>query len=174
MNTMKKVVVCLGIILMSQNVLAQGSKIGVINTLQALFNSDAAQVVQEGLTNETQADQDRAAELQADLAALQEKFQADQAIMTDEQVRRIQADGQDIQVQMQLISERLQATVNERQQAFLESMREELTTAVTDVVAEGGYDLILNFDSVAYADTLLDITGKVTAKLNENAQRAAQ
>jgi len=50
-------------------------------------------------------------------------------------------------------------------------MQEELAEAVTDVVAEGGYDLILNVDSAPYFAPVLDITAKVTAKLNESSQR---
>ena len=49
-------------------------------------------------------------------------------------------------------------------------MQEELAAAVTDVVAEGGFDLILNVDSAPYFAPVLDITARVTAKLNENSQ----
>ncbi len=49
-------------------------------------------------------------------------------------------------------------------------MQGDLAEAVTDVVAEGGYDIILNSDSAPYFAPVLDITAKVTAKLNENSQ----
>ena len=49
-------------------------------------------------------------------------------------------------------------------------MQADLAAAVTDVVAEGGYDLILNSDTAPYFAPVLDITAKVTAKLNENVQ----
>jgi Skp family chaperone for outer membrane proteins len=51
-------------------------------------------------------------------------------------------------------------------------MQSQLAAAVTDVVAEGGFDLILNADSAPYFAPVLDITARVTAKLNENAQSA--
>ena len=38
---------------------------------------------------------------------------------------------------------------------------------VQAVVEEGGYTLVLNADSVAFFDNVYDISGKVTAKLNE-------
>ena len=78
-----------------------------------------------------------------------------------------------VQVQLQLIQERVQQALQEQNQAFLESMQEELARAVTDVVAEGGFDLILNVDSAPYFAPVLDITARVTAKLNENAQNEA-
>ena len=51
-------------------------------------------------------------------------------------------------------------------------MQEELASAVTDVVAEGGFDLILNADSAPYYAPVLDITARVTAKLNEKLANA--
>ena len=66
-----------------------------------------------------------------------------------------------------MISERVQAALQERNQAFIDSMRENLSTAIQSVVEEGGYTIVLNADSVAFFDNAFDITGKVTAKLNE-------
>ena len=90
--------------------------------------------------------------------------------MTDEEKRRMNSNAQDIQVQIQLIQERVQTALQEKNQQFLQSMQADLATAVSDVVAEGGYDLILNVDSAPYFAPVLDITAKVTAKLNENSQ----
>ena len=50
-------------------------------------------------------------------------------------------------------------------------MQGTLAEAVSDVVAEGGYDLILNVDSAPYFAPVLDITAKVTAKLNQTARQ---
>jgi len=165
----KKLIVSIGLTLLSQAALAQDTKIGILNLEQALFNSDAARVVQEELAAEFTTDEARATELSGDLEALQQKFQQDQAIMSEDDIRRLNSDAQDIQVQLQLINERVQQAVQEKNQEFVNSMRDELSNAVNDVVAEGGFDLVLNAGSVAYMDPVLDITSRVTAKLNENA-----
>ena len=132
--------------------------------------SDAARVVQEELEQEFSADEARAQELTTQLQELSAKFQQDEAVMTDEEKRRMNSNAQDIQVQIQLIQERVQTALQEKNQQFLQSMQADLATAVSDVVAEGGYDLILNVDSAPYFAPVLDITAKVTAKLNENSQ----
>ena len=170
MKTLKTLVAALCLTLLSQGALAQDTKIGVLNALQALFNSDAARVVQEELEQEFSADEARAQELTTQLQDLSAKFQQDEAVMTDEEKRRMNSNAQDIQVQIQLIQERVQTELQEKNQQFLESMQADLATAVSDVVAEGGYDLILNVDSAPYFAPVLDITAKVTAKLNENSQ----
>jgi len=140
--------------------------------LQALFNSDAAQVVQEELEQEFSVDEARAQELNEELQALAERFQKDEAVLTDSEKTRINSDAQNLQVQLQLIQERVQTALQAKNQEFLESMQPELAAAVTDVVAEGGYDLIVNSDSIPYFAPVLDITAKVTAKLNESSQAA--
>ena len=169
-NIMKKLITCIGLTLLTQVGFAQDAKIGVINLEQALFNSDAARIVQEELQQEFSADEERAQTLSEELIALQEKFQQDQAIMSEDEIRRMNSDAQDLQVQLQLIQERVQAALQERNQEFVEGMREELAAAVNDVVAEGGFDLVLNAQSVAYMAPVLDISARVTAKLNELAQ----
>jgi outer membrane protein len=165
-------VACISLVLISQGAFAQDTKIGVLNALQALFNSDAAQVVQEELEQEFSVDEARAQELNEELQALAERFQKDEAVLTDSEKTRINSDAQNLQVQLQLIQERVQTALQAKNQEFLESMQPELAAAVTDVVAEGGYDLIVNSDSIPYFAPVLDITAKVTAKLNESSQAA--
>ena len=170
MKTLKSLIVCLGLVLVSQGAVAQDTKIGVLNALQALFNSDAARIVQQELEQEFSSDEERAQSLTDQLNALREEFQQNEAVMSQDEIRRMNSNAQDLQVQLQLIQERVQAALQEKNQQFLESMQADLAAAVTDVVAEGGYDLILNSDTAPYFAPVLDITAKVTAKLNENAQ----
>lgn len=172
-NKLKIVVAFAGLLLAAQGASAQDTKIGVLNALQALFNSDAAKVVQEELELEFSADETRAVELSEQLTKLRDDYQKDSAVMSQEQIRRMNASAQDLQVQLQLINERVQKALQEKNQQFLESMQQQLAKAVTDVVAEGGFDLILNSDSTPYFAPVLDITARVTAKLNQNAQTAA-
>ena len=167
MNTFKSLIVCLGLVFVSQGAIAQDTKIGVLNALQALFNSDAARVVQEELEQEFGVDEARANELAEQLTALQQQYQQNEAVMSQEEIRRMNSNAQDLRVQLQLIQERVQQALQEKNQEFLQSMQEELAAAVTDVVAEGGFDLILNVDSAPYFAPVLDITARVTAKLNQ-------
>lgn len=170
MKIFNSLIVCLSLVLVSQGAAAQDTKIGVLNALQALFNSDAARVVQQELEQEFSLDEVRGKELTDQLNALREEFQQNEAIMSEDEIRRMNSNAQDLQVQLQLIQERVQTALQEKNQQFLESMQEDLAAAVTDVVAEGGFDLILNADGAPYFAPVLDITAKVTAKLNEKSQ----
>ena len=108
MKTIKYFIVVLALALQSQSISAQDTKIGILNAIQALFNSDAARVVQQELEQEFAQDELRANELTEELTALQEQYQQNEAVMSEDEVRRINSDAQDLQVQLQLIQERVQ------------------------------------------------------------------
>lgn len=173
MNTRQILLVGLALAFSAQGAVAQDTKIGVLNALQALFNSDSAQVVQTELEQDFALDEARATELTEQLQTLQSEYQQNEAVMTEDEIRRMNANAQDLQVQLQLIQERVQQALQEKNQQFLASMQNELAAAVTDVVAEGGFDLILNADTAPYFAPVLDITARVTAKLNERAAAAS-
>jgi|TARA_B110000977_G_scaffold160238_1_gene204536 outer membrane protein len=172
-KTFKNLAAILSLVLITQGAFAQ-SKIGVLNAIQALFNSEAAGVIQAELEQEFSADQDRANSLTEQLTVLREEFQQNEAVMSEDEVRRMNSSAQDLNVQLQLIGERIQKAIQEKNQNFVQLMQPDLAKAVTDIVAEGGYDLILNADSAPFFSPVLDITAKVTAKLNENAQAASE
>lgn len=174
MKTFKHLAAILSLVLVTQGALAQDTKIGVLNAIQALFNSDAAGVIQAELESEFSADQDRANTLTGQLTALRDEFQQNEAVMSEDEVRRMNSNAQDLNVQLQLIGERIQTAIQEKNQNFVQLMQPDLATAVTDIVAEGGFDLILNADSAPFFSPVLDITARVTAKLNENARTASQ
>jgi outer membrane protein len=159
-----------GSILVAGSAFAQQPVVGVVNLEQALFNSQAAQELQSAIQEEFRDDQTRADQLNSELTALAERAQRDESIMSDAEKRRVTSEAQEKQVQLQMIAERVQAALQERNQTFIESMRENLGNAIQAVVQEGGYNIVLNAESVAFFDNAYDITAKVTAKLNELSQ----
>ncbi len=167
MKTIAKILVIAGFVMASGATFAQQPVVGVVNLEQALFNSQAAQELQAVIQEEFRDDQERAERLNTELRELVERAQRDESIMSESEKRKISSDAQEKQVQLQMISERVQAALQERNQSFIDSMRQNLGSAIQAVVQEGGYTLVLNADSVAFFDNVYDITGKVTAKLNE-------
>lgn len=166
---MKKLMILVaGLFLTANMAVAQTAPvIGIINLEQALFNTDAARALETGTRTEFAADEGRLEQLNTELRAIIERAQRDESIMSESELRALNSEAQEKQVQMQLISERLQAAWQERQQQFVESMRERLGQAIESVVQEGSYDLVLNAESVAFFNNSYNITALVTAKLNE-------
>lgn len=165
---LKRVLVVAGLIFASSVSVAQSQPvIGVVNLEQALFNSQAAQEMQAQINEEFQDDQTRADRLNTELRELGQRAQRDESIMSDAEKRKISSDAQEKQVQLQMIAERVQGAIQQRNQSFIDSQRQNLGGAIEAVVKEGSYNIVLNADSVAFFDNAYDITAKVTAKLNE-------
>lgn len=166
---MKKLVLLLAAALLaSTQAVAQDSPtVGVINLEQALFNSDAARSLEENTRSEFQGDEQRLERLNTELREIIERAQRDESILSEQELRELNADAEEKQVQMQLIAERLQNAWNQRQQQFVEANRQLLGQAIEAVVEEGEYDLVLNAEAVAYFNNSYNITALVTAKINE-------
>jgi len=164
----KNVVLIAVALVFSGSVLAQTQPvIGVINLQQALFDSDAAKSMQAAIQEEFKDDQERADRLNGELRALVEQAQRDESIMSDAEKRKLNSDAQEKQVQLQLMSERVQEALQQREQQFIDSQRQNLGLAIETVVKDGGYDIVLNSETVAFFNNTYSITALVTAKLNE-------
>lgn len=166
---MKKFMVLIAALLLTANsAVAQNAPvIGIINLEQALFNSEAARQLETSTRSEFANDETRLEQLNAELRALIERAQRDESIMSESEMRALNSEAEEKQLQMRLIAERLQGAWQQRQQQFIDSMRDRLGQAIEAVVAEGKYDLVLNAEAVAFFNNSYNITALVTAKLNE-------
>lgn len=166
---MNKLMVLFAALLLTANTaVAQSAPvIGIINLEQALFNTDAARQLEENTRAEFGSDERRLEQLNSELRAIIERAQRDESIMSESELRELNSQAEEKQVQMRLISERLQGAWQARQQQFIDSMRERLGQAIESVVQEGNYDLVLNAEAVAFFNNSYNITALVTAKLNE-------
>ncbi|ALO46046.1 OmpH family outer membrane protein [Pseudohongiella spirulinae] len=169
---MKKMMILVAMwLLASSSVWAQSQPvIGIINLEQALFNTDAARALEENTRSQFRTDEERLERLNGELREIIERAQRDESIMSEDELRQLNSDAEEKQVQMQVIAERLQNAWNQRQQQFIESQRQFLGQAIEAVVQEGSYDIVLNAEAVAYFNNSFDITALVTAKLNELAR----
>lgn len=170
MNTMNKLLILTTMLLTSSVAFAQAPTIGIIDLEQALFGTEAARTLEANTRAEFAADEQRLERLNTELRAIIERAQRDESILSEADMREMNSDAEEKQAQMQVIAERLQGAWQQRQQAFVERMRQNLGRAIEAVVEEGGYDVVLNAESVAYFDNAYNITTLVTAKINEMAQ----
>lgn len=170
-NTMNKILILATMLLTSSVAVAQSQPtIGIIDLEQALFGSEAAQALEASTRSEFGNDEARLETLNTELREIIERAQRDESILSEAEMREMNSDAEEKQAQMQVIAERLQNAWQQRQQGFVERMRQSLGQAIEAVVEEGGYDVVLNAESVAYFDNAYNITALVTAKLNEMAQ----
>ena len=149
-------------------VLAQDApKIAVLDMAGALFNSERAKAVDAELQAQTAEDTAKLSSIQTQATAIQERVQKDEAVMSEEEKRKAQTELQDLSVQFQTIGERVQAVRQQRVESFQQQHAQSLITAIQAVIEEGGFDLVVRSDAVLHAAPALDITARVTEKLNQ-------
>lgn len=146
---------------------AAAPKIAVLDMAGALFNSERAKTVDAQIEQETAEDKAKLLSIQEQAKAINDKVTADAAVMSDEQKRKAQTDLQDLSVQYQTVGERVNTLLEQRRQEFQQQHAQALIQAIQAVIEEGGYTMVIRSEAVLHADNVLDITARVTEKLNQ-------
>jgi outer membrane protein len=148
--------------------------VAVLDMNAALFNSEVAKQVDAQVRQETAEDEQKVRALAEEATALQEKLQNDASTMSDDEKRKSAEQIEEIGVQYQFLVQKIQNLVQERRQQFQQTYAPNLIQAITTVVEEGGYDLVLRSEAALHFRTDYDITARVTEKLNAAPAPAAQ
>ena len=142
-------------------------KIAILDMAAALYNSELAAAVQDQLSLETEDDSVRIRELAQEGSALQQRLTVDAEVLSDAEQREIVEELEEIGVQYQYLEQRVESIVQQRREIFEQTYSSNLIQAISDVVEEEDYDVVLRAEVALFFKGALDITAKVTAKLNE-------
>jgi outer membrane protein len=143
-----------------------GLKVAVLNMQEALFNSERAKAADEDMRRETQEDENKIRNLATEAQRLQERLQNDGSTMSAAEQRRANDDLEELAAQYQVLVQRLQNLVQQRQQEFQQALAPNLLQAIEAVVQEDNYDLVLRAEAAIHYRGAFDITARVTEKLN--------
>jgi outer membrane protein len=147
-------------------------KIAVLDTQRALIESEEAQQLLRSAQTELEGEQQQVNTLGAEIMALQEQMQKDAEVMSPAEQRRRQKELEDKQLDYQFRANRLQKEVQDRRQELLQQMAPKIDAVLQDLIELEGYDVIMQRNSLLYANSKHDITRKVTEKLNERREAA--
>lgn len=145
----------------------EGMKIAVLDLSAALFNSDRAKQIDAQINSETAEDQQKVRTLEGEANALQEKLTKDAAVMSDAEKRRVNEQLQELGVQYQFLVQKMETLFQERREEFQNTYAPNLIQAISAVVEEGKYDMVLRAEVVLHHASVYDITARVTEKLNQ-------
>lgn len=160
----------LTLLLAAQGAAAAEVKIGVLDIQQALLASEEAQQFLQTTQSDLQGEQEEFQALQQEIRALQEQMQKDAEVMSPVERRRRSKELEDKQIDARFLAEKLQKEMQDRQQELMQQMGPKLEAAIKDLVESEGYDLVMQRGNLVYADSMYNITAKVTEKLNEKRQ----
>jgi len=153
-------------ILLSQSALAE-VKLAFVDVQRAILSTEEAKRIQAQVAEEFKDEQAELRQISTDAAALMQRAQKDEEVMSADEKARISQELTDKDEEFKFRGERLQRQVNARQGELFGGMDVKLQKAIEALVLSEDYDVILPRNSALYVGDLYDITRKVTEKLNE-------
>ena len=166
-STFSKTAVVVAGLLMTGMVGAKELKIAVVDMQEVFAKMPQTAKVEEALKKEFGPKQAEMDKLKGDFEYNREKLKRDGATMSDKQKK-------DLEAQLAKQYQTLQATGGAYQEAFSKRQNEEtrkigtiIEAAVKQVVAAGGYDLVLAKGATVHAAPELDITQAVIAQASK-------
>jgi outer membrane protein len=141
-------------------------KIAVVDLDGALQATDAAKKMSDALVVELKPKRDTLIQLKGQIEKLEEKFQKDQAIMSDKDKRDLKTQEQNLVSEFQQTQQDNEKTITDRRNALVQKMYPKLVAAMEELRKTGGYSIIFHKASAVTADPALDLTAKLTEKLN--------
>ncbi|MCG7201542.1 OmpH family outer membrane protein [Marinobacter pelagius] len=142
------------------------TRIGVVDLRQALFSSDEAKAFSETLQKDFAGEEAKVRQAQEEARKLQERLQKDGAMMNETERNELTGQFQQKVQEFNMLKQRLDNTVAQRKQAFLENARPEVDAAVKELMEENELDLILPSEAVVYVKPEMNLTSQLLDKLN--------
>ena len=148
--------------------------VAVVNTVQAIQQSEEATAFTEQLQQELAPEQAELQGLQQEIGDLRQRVQDEGDVMSADEQRKVAREIENKQIDLEFRAQKLQKDVQDRQQELIQVMGPKVQAIVNDLVEVERYDLVFERSNVGYVNPRHDITAKVTEKLNERFAEAGQ
>jgi len=145
------------------------TKIGVVDLGAAIFGSEVAQKrlkeLQQGSEyTKLQAKYDSTA---ADITALKKDADAKSMTWSDEQKSEFQKQMEYMRADIELTARKLESEVRGLQNSIAKELQPKALEALQELVTQEGIDVLIRADAVLMAKPELNITAKLTERLNK-------
>lgn len=141
--------------------------IGVIDWRAAVFSSEKAKKENDRIRRDYEKDTERLKALESRIRTNQQKLNKNKALMSNEDKEKLLGELQKDILDYQKLGQGLQQTIQQKEQEFINSQRENLRKAIETISKEKGLQVILNKESVVYGEAAIDITTDVINFLNK-------
>lgn len=143
------------------------TKIAIINLQRAVLESDEikkASTELEGRYKPRQADMQK---IEKELQSIQENLQKNAGKLTPQAEADLTAQGQRRQRELQRLTEDLQADVDRERNDILSKSSKQMTSVVSKLAAEKGYDVVVDVTNTVFFKPALEITNEALAAYNK-------
>lgn len=146
--------------------MAQAANVAVADSQAAVLASNTAQQTITSLQASLKPQRDRLEQLTKDLKTLEDRFKKDGGVMSDKDKLALQSQAQSKLNDYNSTAEGMQRKVEDAQSNMLKTMMPKLEGVIEAIRKEGNYDVIIERKNVIWADPSVDITKKITDRLN--------
>lgn len=153
--------------LVAGSAVAADIKIAVVDVQKAMRSADKVKEIETQLKNEFSDEEKKIEDLQKKITDLKEKQKRDWAVMAEPEKRKLQEDGMKLTTDLQTLSQDSQRQLAARQQQLLQPVISDAQEAIKEIMKAEGYQMVMRREAVVEFDPKMDITLKVTLKLNE-------
>lgn len=145
-------------------------KIAVFNLQGAILSTDSAQQqIKEFESKASYADlKANFEQLRADLQKLNEEAQKNSATWSDDQKVEQRKQMEYKRADLELVAKKLQGENQAFVEKILQANAERARAIIQELIQSEGIGLVLDAESVTYADSSYDITAKITDRLNKS------
>ena len=164
---MNKLLVAIALVCSFSAASAAEKKIAVLDKNAALFNSEAAQEINDQMRKDFGSKEQLASKLEAEIAKIRENYKTDKDILTEDEVNKLNQSLQSKQQELNAVAQEMQMINQSVQQQFIQQFQPVLGKAVDVIVAKNKYDLILDAQAVIYVGDTEDITQLVLTEFNK-------
>jgi Skp family chaperone for outer membrane proteins len=145
---------------------AVAGNVAVADSQAAIMASDVAKKTFDKLNDDMKPQRERLDKLRKEIAAFEEKFQKNASVMTEKDKRDLQKQAEAKVNEFKSLADGVQKRAQEVQQEMLKTLIPKTEVVVEELRKAGNYDIIIEKKNVIFADPSVDITKKITDKLN--------
>lgn len=141
-------------------------KIAYVDPEVALGNTEQAKKMADQMNAKLKPQRDRLTALKKEIEDLETKAQHDASIMSDKDKHDLEQKGDADMQEFQLLKQDAEKQLNDAREQLVQKMYPKMQAAMDELQKAGGYDLILLRSSVVRSGPGMDLTQKLTDKLN--------
>ncbi|MBP7177642.1 MAG: OmpH family outer membrane protein [Moraxellaceae bacterium] len=138
----------------------------VADSQAALMATDVARKAVEKLQVEMKLQRERMEAIRKEVKVIEDRFQKDSTVLSETDKKNMQKQAESKLSEYRNLGEAVQKRTQEVQAELLQRMVPKMEAVIDELRKANGYDIIVEKKNVIFADTTVDITRKITEKLN--------
>lgn len=145
-------------------------KIAVVDPMQAISETKQAKKLIADLEKDLGGERGQLAKLEGELKTCEQKMKTDAATMSTTALAKFRAECETKYREYQNLGQSMQKIVSERQQSIMSELAPRFQTALSAIVKEGGYEMVVQREAMLHFNPNFDLTSRVTSKMDSTAK----